>query len=175
MIKAYDVSSVTVEILRARFALGADGILRRRFAMKAMKEGSEAGCVFRGQNNKPYKKLLVNMVPLLAHRVCWAVHYGEWPSDQIDHIDGNGLNNRISNLRVVDNTGNMRNTKMKRNNTSGVMGVSYHQETNKWRAYIGAGSKQIYLGLFDDFDQAVSARRLAEVHYGYHPNHGRSA
>jgi len=110
---------------------------------------------------------------LAAHRVAWALYHGEWPSGQIDHIDGNKLNNRLVNLRDVVNAENAKNMAMKSNNTSGVNGVYLHKQTGKWCAQINAFGKTIGLGLFPKIEEAVIARKAAERVLGYSPTHGR--
>jgi hypothetical protein len=109
----------------------------------------------------------------LAHRVAWAMHYGEWPEGVIDHINGDGLDNRISNLRSVGAAENGKNAKLSKNNRSGVPGVSITREGN-WKARIGHNMASITIGTFKTFDEAVAARRNAERELGYHPNHGRA-
>src|SRR3546814_1788886 len=59
----------------------------------------------------------VKGIPLLAHRVAWAIHYGEWPNGQIDHINGDPSDNRIANLRDVSALENARNAKLDRKST----------------------------------------------------------
>jgi hypothetical protein len=108
-----------------------------------------------------------------AHRVVWALHYGEWPDQDIDHINGDTLDNRACNLRVVSHTDNMRNMKKKKVNTSGVVGVSKTTCKTKWRARIYDGANEVHLGRFDSFDGAVAARKAAEIELGYHENHGQ--
>ena len=100
--------------------------------------GSVAGCI-----NKltGYRVIAINRVKYLAHRLVWLYHYGEWPSDQIDHIDGDPLNNHIDNLRVVTNQENLKNQKLYINNTSGVAGVYFHKQHQKWRAEIRLTAK----------------------------------
>ena len=120
-----------------------------------------------------YKRGMILGRHYLAHRTAWAIYYGEWPHKTIDHINGNRSDNRIKNLRVVSNSINMRNTKRRSNNTSGVCGVSFREATNKWQAYIFAKGRQKHLGFFDDLNEAISARKAAEVEHDYHPNHGR--
>lgn len=122
-----------------------------------------------------YKVGSILCTRLVAHRVIWALHSGSWPSLQIDHINGNGLDNRILNLREVDASGNMRNAKRRRNNVSGVAGVSFHNKRQHWTAAIGHHGKTIFLGQFQTKEEAIAARRAAEPIYGYHPNHGRAA
>lgn len=108
-----------------------------------------------------------------AHRVIWKWLYGEEP-DQLDHIDGNPANNRRANLRSVTPEENQRNTKMRSDNTSGVVGVQYRKDTNKWRAYISVKSSQLNLGSFETMEEAIEARQAAEIEHGFHPNHGRT-
>lgn len=106
---------------------------------------------------------------LLAHRVAWALHYGEWPRHEIDHINGDRTDNRISNLRDVHHSLNQRNRKLRSDNTSGADGVSWNAKCGFW--YVTAAGK--YVGIFKDFDQAVAARKAEERKHDYHPNHGR--
>lgn len=93
----------------------------------------------------------------------------------VDHQDQDGLNNCKSNLRETDKQGNARNTVIHRDNTSGVMGVCWKKDKLKWKAYITVSGRQIHLGYFEyeDFEDAVSARKDAESFYGFHENHGR--
>lgn len=111
----------------------------------------------------------------LAHRVIWAIVYGEWPKDQIDHINGDRADNRLKNLRQVSVVENGRNQKLRKSNNSGVMGVHWYGARNSWQVYIDINRKRVHVGYFTDFDAAVSARRAAEVKYGFHENHGRAA
>lgn len=104
-----------------------------------------------------------------AHRVAWALHYGAWPEGVLDHINGNGRDNRICNLREVDQAENMRNLPVRRQSASGVPGVSWFARKQKWQVRVGT----THIGYFADFDQAVSARHAAAKAHGYHPNHGR--
>lgn len=110
---------------------------------------------------------------LPAHRVAWVLHYGNWPSGQIDHINGMRTDNRIENLRDVTNAENAKNMAMKSLNTSGVTGVYLHKQTGKWCAQINAFGKTVGLGLFSERSEAIIARKAAERVLGYHPNHGR--
>ena len=103
----------------------------------------------------------------LAHRVAWAMHYGAWPKGQIDHINGNPSDNRISNLRDVSMQVNSQNMPLRVDNSTGVPGVTRHQ--GKWQARIA----RRYIGMFSEFSDAVAARRKAEAELNYHPNHGR--
>jgi hypothetical protein len=108
-----------------------------------------------------------------AHRIAWALYHNEQPDGEIDHIDGNTGNNCIANLRVVTRRVNMQNAALPKTNTSGVMGVSWHKLRRRWRADIRVRGKQHWLGFFDDKEEAIAARKTAEIEYGFHPNHGR--
>lgn len=107
-----------------------------------------------------------------AHRVIWLLHTGSWPSDQIDHINGNKSDNRIENLRDVSGQENLRNQRRRSTNTSGYAGVSWHKRDNRWSAQIWHDGRKRHLGLFKSRDEAVATRKQAEKRYGYHPNHG---
>tara|TARA_R100001086_G_scaffold227776_1_gene146994 strand:- start:161 stop:709 length:549 start_codon:yes stop_codon:yes gene_type:complete len=108
----------------------------------------------------------------LAHRLAWLYMTGDWPVDQLDHINGDSLDNQWSNLREVSNAENGRNCKVNVNNTSGVMGVYFYKRDQIWCAYITKNYKTKSLGRFEDWFDAVCARKSAEVKLGFHANHG---
>jgi hypothetical protein len=107
-----------------------------------------------------------------AHRVAWAIHYGEWPSGHIDHINQQRDDNRISNLRDVTQAENSRNKRMHANNKSGVIGVSWYPRSKKWAVDIGVGGKRNRLGYFTSIEEATEVRKAAERKLGFHANHG---
>lgn len=107
-----------------------------------------------------------------AHRLAWLYSFGGWPDGPLDHINGNRADNRLKNLRVVDNQTNQRNASRWATNRSGVTGV-YRYKPSTWRAFIYVGGRYVHLGNFREFDAAVSARKAAEREYGFHRNHGR--
>ena len=102
-----------------------------------------------------------------AHRLAWLYVHGKWPDNQIDHIDGNGLNNRLENLRDVTARENSINQKTPRDNTSGVKGVYWHKVGKKWVAQIMINGKVKYLGLFTTLAAAKAAREAADEKHGY--------
>lgn len=81
---------------------------------------------------------------------------------EIDHKDRNPLNNRRNNLRQVTHRSNIYNNPKQTNNTSGIVGVSWRKDRNRWRAHIKVNQKYKNLGHFINFDDAVEARRKAE-------------
>ena len=109
-----------------------------------------------------------------AHRIIWEMFNGPVPENMIiDHIDGDGSNNRLNNLRLVDKISSMHNLPKQKSNTSGVVGVCWHKAANKWQSRISINGIRIDLGRYKSFDEAVSVRLNAEKEYGYHQNHGR--
>lgn len=108
-----------------------------------------------------------------GHRLAHLLYYGDWPKGQIDHINGVRDDNRIENLRDIGPKENARNAKLSVNNKSGCHGVNWHSAAGKWQARICENSHRVVLGYFEDLEEAISCRKLAEVEYGYHKNHGR--
>lgn len=128
-----------------------------RWAKKSFKKcivGSIAGHTDR--INK-YTRIQVNGVMFKAHRLAWLYVYGELPQKQIDHINRIRSDNRICNLRLVTNSENMQNISKRSDNTSGHKNVHWHKASKKWQAYIMVNQKQIHIGLFSNFDDAVAA------------------
>lgn len=80
----------------------------------------------------------------------------------VDHINGNGLDNRKSNLRLVTKAQNMMNAGRRRNTGKWGVGVAWHKQNSKWRAYITLSKRQISLGCFDNPEEAQRARREGE-------------
>lgn len=124
-------------------------------------------------NKSGYAAGHLNGKYVYAHRVVWCHFYGKWPDDEIDHKKGLSAGNGIANLADVSHQQNGKNTKRRRDNTSGVPGVDFFKPRQKWRAYINHNRKRQYLGYFDTFEEAVAARKAAELKYGFSPNHGR--
>ena len=110
--------------------------------------------------------------PLKVHRIAWALHYGEWPKNHIDHVNGDGSDNRICNLSSVDMEKNMKNKSRYSTNTTGYSGVTL-QKNNRYKARISVNGNWVHLGVYYTLEEAVDARREAEIKYGYHENHGR--
>lgn len=121
-----------------------------------------------------YYKGTVNNVYYLAHRVIWKMCHGDEPQN-IDHVNGIRTDNRLSNLRAASPSDNARNTKIRMDNSSGRIGIHWSATKGKWEAAIQSSGVRHHLGTFATKDEAISARRAAEVAHGFHPNHGRKA
>lgn len=109
-----------------------------------------------------------------AHILIWLLAHQYWPDKKIDHINGVRSDNRIINLRLVSDLENGRNQRRYRTNTSGFTGVTFDKRIGKWCAQIEMLGRAKSLGYFDDFSDAVDARKKANVTFGFHPNHGNS-
>ena len=96
---------------------------------------------------------------VLMHRVILSRSLGRplLATEQVDHIDGDGLNNRRANLRLATPLQNARNQKMYKNNTSGYKGVFWSKSRSRWVARIGLNGKRICLGYFKQPEAAYSA------------------
>lgn len=108
-----------------------------------------------------------------AHRVAYAIHHGVWPQI-LDHIDGDGRNNRLENIRSVDRLQNARNSKMPNTNTSGIAGVRFCRTHSRWVAQTRLGDSARTTRTFATKAEAISAREEALRAAGYHDNHGRT-
>lgn len=107
-----------------------------------------------------------------AHRIAWLYVFGEMPS-MVDHINGDTEDNRIANLRIITPSENQKNCKRRTDNSSGCTGVVWYKSIGKWGATYFSKGKRHHLGVFENFDDAVTARKAAEQKHEYHKNHGR--
>jgi hypothetical protein len=88
---------------------------------------------------------------------------------EVDHVNGNPLDNRKENMRLCTHHQNMMNKATYKNNKSGYKGVSWHKPSSKWVARIKSGEKYLHLGLFHDVKDAYNAYLIAakHVHQGF--------
>ena len=135
-----------------------------------VKKGAEAGhkrTVLNGKSTKLYVEIKVLGKGYYLHRLAWYMHTKVDPLDFfIDHIDGNGYNNKFANLRLCSNSENGFNRSLNANNTSGFKGVCWHKGSQKYIASIKSNYKRIHLGLFDSPELAHMAycKAAAELH-----------
>lgn len=108
-----------------------------------------------------------------AHRVVFAMVNGFWPEAEVDHIDGDRLNNRPQNLRGATRSQNQCNVGVMRSNTSGAKGVSWDRDRKMWRADIMVNYKRKHLGMFETVEEGAQAYKLASAKL--HQDFGRAA
>lgn len=92
-----------------------------------------------------------------AHRLAWLYVHGEWPENEIDHINGNTSDNSLSNLRPATRQENARNIGRRSHNTSGLKGVIWFKQTKKWRAALTVNNQHHSLGYYDTREAAYEA------------------
>ena len=150
-----------LECLHERLRIDADGALRNRISRGAARAGSIAGTT----RKDGYCRINIDGRLYYAHRIVWKMHYGEEPPKYIDHVDGDPSNNRPDNLREATQSQNQVNAKKNmRSNTSGLRGVYWDDQRDKWHAGIMVDYCRFHLGRFDDpivaamvFDRAALA------------------
>ena len=125
------------------------------------KVGGAAG----GKGANRYHSIAVDGVQYATHRLAWLYVHGVWPIDQIDHINGDKLDNRLANLREANNSVNQQNIPIQKNNTSGYTGVSWNKRLNKWIAQIYSNGKNHFLGSFNNPVDANAARVIAKMRF----------
>ena len=140
--------------------------------------GQEAGCVRTDETGYSVRWVGLQVGGILklyaASRLAWAVGNGPIPQGmEVDHINGNSLDNRIANLRLVTSAANKRNFSLRKDNKSGYPGVKL-SKSGKYVARAGACGR-VWLGAHDTFEAAVAAKREWERQNGFHENHGRAA
>lgn len=134
-----------------------------------VKVGSQAGCV----KSDGYIRITILGIKYYEHRLVWLYHYGEWPKDQLDHINGIRDDNRIENLREATRQQNSFNKKSFTNSTSKYKGVHWSTRDKVWRAQRTLNKKTIYLGSFQTEEDAAEAYRRATVKiHGEYSNYG---
>lgn len=124
------------------------------------RKGASAG------NVRPdgYSSICICGKAYYSHRLAWFIHYGNWPRLQIDHINGNRSDNRISNLRECSQSENLQNMGI-RKGVSKYAGVTLCKKTGKWIAEIGVDRKRYKLGRFKTEIEAYQAYLNAKSHY----------
>lgn len=111
-----------------------------------------------------YRQISIRKKNYLAHRLAWLHVHGEWPSEQIDHVNGDRSDNRLANLRSASIAENRQNQTSKRG-SSRYIGVSWNARSLMWQAHIAVDGRSHYLGLFDSEEAAHAAYLEAKLHF----------
>jgi hypothetical protein len=135
--------------------------------------GQAAGYTHATRSGKRYVSFEIDGALYAVHRIIWAIVHGAIsPALEIDHVDGDGTNNRLSNLRLASRATNAKNLKRSKLNTSGVTGVWWAKHAGKWCASGHTNGTVQHIGLFSSFDDAVAARRAWQDKHQFHHAHG---
>jgi len=154
------------EQLKAEFHYDpVTGVFRRRFAkpFSNRRPWSVAGSVA----TKGYLQISVGNKLFMAHRLAWMYVYGDWPKQQIDHINGRKDDNRIDNLRDVSGSINMLNQTKPRGKK--LLGVTWHESRKKWQARLKINRESKSLGMFETQEEAHQAYMTAKIEAGVMP------
>jgi hypothetical protein len=140
------------------------GVFTRRKPWGSRKVGDVPGSL----SKQGYWQIGVFNQTYSAQVLAWLYVYGEWPSNLVDHINGNRTDNRIENLQLLNYSANFLKAKISSVNTSGVKGVHFSLQHSKrpsnkpWCANITSSGKRIFLGCFATLEEATLAREKAE-------------
>lgn len=99
---------------------------------------------------------------MVAHRIAWMCVHGVWPDGDIDHINRDRRDNRISNLRVATRSQNRANSASSSKNVSGFTGVMFDKRWKKWTAFIRSNKRYYFLGRHDEKECAIAVRSIAD-------------
>ena len=117
-------------------------------------KGKIAGCL----HSSGYKVMTFNSKTHKLHRIIWVYLFGHIPEGfYLDHINGNKIDNRLENFRLVTANQNQQNRPAPKNSSSGYRGVSWHKKVNKWMSRICHNRKRITIGFFDSAEEAYAA------------------
>lgn len=104
-----------------------------------------------------YVRIKIGKKSYKAHRLAWLYTYGEWPTEFIDHINGDRSDNRISNIRCASNAQNQQNRKAGTNSSHGLLGVTWNNQANRWAARIMLNGKRKHIGYYGSAEEASHA------------------
>jgi hypothetical protein len=117
-----------------------------------------------GINSQGYVAIKIKNKIYKAHRLAWLYVHGVWPSI-VDHINRIKNDNKLSNLRLATQSENQFNSNLRKDNTSGIKGITWHKPAKKWLVQIRINKKKTYIGIYEDFEMARIAIDLARKKY----------
>ena len=161
----------TIERLKKVFEY-KDGILYWKVKPHPMAFRVKAGDIADNIKSNGYKSVFVDGKAYPSHRIVYKIFNGNFDGF-IDHIDGNPSNNKIENLRIATAQENQRNAKLRKDNTSGVKGVSFDKSKGTWRVRLQINKKPKIFGNFKDLEFAeLVAMEARDKYHGKFANHG---
>lgn len=146
---------LTAELLRQELSYDPDTgeFVRRKKSKGRQPQKCNVGTI----SPHGYQQIRVLYTRYHAHRLAWLYVHGDWPSGYLDHINGDTLDNRMENLRVVTKAQNSANQGKQCRNTSGHKGVYWDKNRGKWTVQIGVNRRYKYLGRYDTVEEAAQA------------------
>ena len=129
--------------------------------LRVGKESKRIGCIVKIHGTM-YMEIRIRGKLYFAHRLAWLLYHGNWPKCEIDHIDGDGLNNRISNLRDVTRLVNSRNAHRRHPTKNNLPPGVSKTKGGRYTARICVNAKTKHLGVFDDAASASAKYRQAK-------------
>ena len=108
-----------------------------------------------------YREIGIDFQLIRAHRLAFLYMTGQWPIDQVDHINNDKTDNRWCNLREANRSQNCANQGLKKNHGNQFIGVVWDKPRNKWRAQIRINGRKVNLGRFVNIEEAKAARNKA--------------
>jgi hypothetical protein len=160
--------SITQELVNELFEYKDGQLFWKKTTSKRSIAGNLAGYL----TKRGYWRVSINYKHYYTHRIVFLMFHGHLPK-LLDHIDGNPLNNKIENLRAATSAENVRNSKLRNTNKSGIKGVCWDKQHKKWSVTIMVSGKNYRIGRFKDLELAQLA--IEEARNKYHKefaNHG---
>ena len=172
------MKKIDIEYLKSRFEYSpesgklqwkevSESFSSRYKSWNSKNADKEAGYLYQG-----YRYVRIDGKNMLVHRICYAIYYGEFPINIIDHLDGDKLNNKILNLGASNPESNARNAKLNIKNRSGLSGVAWSDRDRVWYAQIGSGKNRVNRS-FNSLLDACCFRKALELKLNYSENHGK--
>lgn len=151
--------SELVKLLEYRPTTGEFAWLQRLSAR--IQVGDIAGSL----DSKGYNQIMIRGKNYKDHVLAWLFTFGEYPTEDIDHINGKKNDNRVENLRGSSRTQNLYNTGLREDNTTGHKGVYLRKDTGKYSAYMNIEGKRCSLGCYATLDESAGDYRRAAMLY----------
>jgi len=144
------------------------GLFVRKINISNAKVGEIAGSL---DKNK-YILISIDGIVYKAHHLAILYMTGKYPTIECDHKNGIRDDNRFKNIQECGRQINMMNKKIYKNNSSKISGVHWSNRESKWISRIQTKGKRIFLGSFENIEDAKNAKRNAEKKYNFGENHG---
>lgn len=144
-----------LELMKERYEVSGQGVVVKNKYRRSPEVGELAG----SDSGNGYLQLSVLGRRFYVHHAVWFLTHGEWPKQQIDHIDGNKVNNAPDNLRLSNDSHNLK-SYAKAHGSVGYRGVYFVKDKRKYMARAMLNGKQTYIGHYDTPEEAAIARDL---------------